>query len=230
MTPRYVSSLDRLRDLPAVFGIPEIEMCCGVSSEDAYTLAKRWRRRGLTQQFGGGVYYNLVVDPAGSVTRVHEAFLRLFRRPVLVVGGAALQAGGWTTQIYRRYDVIVPVTWERRSVDQVGGAYRVHPRAMQWFNILHDATDKGGAEAIPVVPPEYALADMLLAPSQLICRRYPLAIVPPDEIDMGDQTAEDFERVTAAMKALGASRIMAEELLEPYRNRFGGTDDDMTWL
>ena len=227
----YISAINRLRALPPVLGIAEIQLLCDRSTHAAHLTAIRWRERGLLVPFGRGVYFNLIADPTGPATRVAEAFRRLFRRPAVIIGGTALQSGGWTTQIYKRYDVALAASRYVRSAPTLESDYVVSLRPTAWYNVLHAACEHD-EERLATVPPEYALADMLLAPallSQTLAVRNKVPVVPPDELDMDEVTPEDNEKVIGAMLALGATRAIADELMEPYLYRFRDSRG-VTWL
>ncbi len=212
--------------MPAVFTLGQFRNEMAYTHPVAARVAlTRLTHAGLVSAFGEAVYFNLLADKNGPSTRAHEALELVFRRPVVIVGGAALQIGGWTTQIYRSYDIAVLANRMRRSAPRDLGTevkYRPALRPAAWFNSLYYACEHDG-ERVPMVPPVWAFADMLLAPRlispRLLGDRGPL-VVPPDEIDMDDLGPDEFEQVVEAMLTLGASRELAEELLAPYADRF----------
>lgn len=209
------SSFDRLRDLEAVFSLADLQTLYGLDDRTARVYVARWAKKGLVRRFGGGVYFNLVKDENGPSTRLAEALDKLLRVPVVIVGGAAITAGGWTTQVHRKIEIAVPVIRGSLTVPSTEGDVMLTPRYSGWFRKLAASAETGG-DGIPVASPEYALADALLANRRSLSAGRPVTVPPPDEIDMGEFDSAALEKVREAMRALGASEAEVNEATAPY--------------
>lgn len=216
--PANISSIARLRQLPAVFSIADLEVDFGFAKAKASTYLSRWSAGGLVSRYGGGVYFNLIEDRDGPSRREHEALAKLLRRPFLLVGASALGLAGWTTQEHRIKEVAVPVRRGRISLPQVAGGTLLVPRYMSWFGALQSSLPAGAAEVegIPVAAPEFALADALLSQDLVEARNRRVHLPPPDEIDPDVFDEEAAERLVQAMIALGAEEGAAREKAADY--------------
>lgn len=216
------SSLLRLRDLPPVFDLREVERAMGCSRNAAKVTCSRWKRAGLVSALGPrnvGVFFNLIADPNGLLTRRAEALQRLLRRPAVLVGPMALHAHGWTTQRPHRLQLAVPITREVRSLPTLDHGLRLLPRSIRWFSALAE-TAEPGVESFLVALPEMALADALLASSRRIGARAGRTMgwePSPDETDVDPGDAPAWASVRSALLTLGASAQEADALLQPYR-------------
>lgn len=211
-----ISAFERLRLLDPVFSIADSQIVLGLDNRMAKLYAKRWADGGMTQRFGGGVYFNLVRDPEGPSRRLAEAVDKLVRVPAVIVGGAALHAGGWTSQVHRRTEIAVPVTRGSLSVPTTEGGTILTPRYKSWFLTLAGSSE-GHADGLPYAAPAYALADVLLSARRALGAKQRVGTIPPDELDMDNFGPAEFEAVRAAMKELGGSESEIAEVTEPYR-------------
>ena len=219
MTARErVGSVERLRELDPVFSLADLQTAAGLDYRLARQYAVRWTERGLIQRFGGGVYYNLIKDHEGPSTRLPEAVDKLLRLPVVVVGGAAVHAGGWTTQIHRKIEIAVPVVRGSLTVPATEGNVTLTPRYMDWFMKLAASAEGSGEAGLPVASPEYALADALLSSRRTLSAKRPVEAPPPDEIDMGEFDFAALERVREAIRDLGGSEQEVAEATAPYES------------
>ena len=95
------SALLRLRGLPEVFDLRDVQRLLGRESATARVYCARWKRAGMVSALGPrnvGVFFNLITDPKGPLSRRAQAIEKLLRRPAVVVGLTALHAHGWTSQ------------------------------------------------------------------------------------------------------------------------------------
>lgn len=209
MTDR-LSSFERLRALPPVFDTRDVIRLLGEGKSAIY--CSRWKKAGLVSPLGQktvGVFFNLIADPNGPVTRRAEAVAKLLRRPFLVVGPAALHAHGWTTQRHHVLHLATPVTSTVRSLPTLDHGIRLLPRSLRWFGKLVNGSE-GGIEDFKVANPSFALADALLAsPNRMDWK--PEA----DEIEIPDD--ESYTAVSAALAALGAKPDQAAALLDSFQ-------------
>lgn len=184
----------------------------------------RWRQAGLITALGPrnvGVYFNLVAERQGPQTQRAEAVGKLLRRPVLVVGGTALHAHGWTTQQHHTLQLAVPVTREVRSLPTLDHGIRLLPRSVRHFRRLAEGAAPG-VEGFLVAAPEMALADAVLAEARGTGARQgrTMGWTPtPDEIEPDSEGA--WELVRAALLRLGALPEEAAKLLQPFHETLG---------
>lgn len=228
MSQRRLSSVDRLRELDSVFSLADLQALHGLDDRSARVYVSRWAKRGLVKRFGGGVYFNLIKDENGPSARLSEAVDKLLRVPVVIVGGAAITAGGWTTQVHRKIEIAVPVVRGSLTVPSTEGNVVLTPRYSGWFRKLAASAEKGG-EGIPVASPEYALADALLANRRSLSSDRPVAVPPPDEIDMGEFDETALASVREAMRDLGASEAEIEEATAPYEGAVSDASDTLAF-
>lgn len=213
---KRISSIDRLRKLEPVFSLADIQAGLGLDDRLARLYVSRWTKARLAQRFGGGVYFNLLKDEHGPRNRTAEAINKLVGVPVVVVGGAAITAGGWSTQVHRKIEVAVPVIRGSLTVPHTRGDIVLTPRYTNWFRILAGSADQSAQEGLAMAAPEYALADALLSGRRTISSGKPVIAPPPDEIDMGNFGGTELEKVRDAMRELGASEQEVGELTSPY--------------
>lgn len=211
-----VSSLERLAALGPVFSVADVQAHFGFDADRAKTYLRRWVAGGLASRFGGGVYFNLVADREGPARRVAEAVDKLLRLPSVVVGGTALNAGGWTTQVHRRLEIAVPVMRGSLTVPATEHGVVLTPRYPSWFRALRASAPAAAPGDIPVASPEMALADALLSGRRSLSSRRQVEAPPPDEIDMGDFGEDAHGRLREAILALGGTEAEADELSAPY--------------
>jgi hypothetical protein len=207
---------DRLRDLPEVFDLRDVEVELGADRARARQYCWRWVEAGLVRAAGpkAGVYYNLVRDAKGPANRVYEAATKLLRLPLIQVGGTSLYRNNWTTQRHFVYDIAVPVSRGQSYVQSVDGA-NLAPRYQNWFAALMAWSDEMPDTHEFVVRPEMALADAILA-NEKLKRVAGHAVWTPSSDDV-DVPSEKMEDVVEAMRSLGVRDDAGlERLLSPY--------------
>lgn len=196
-----VSAIQRLRGLPEVFTLHDVRMLgLGIGSERV--AVDRWKRAGMCAPVGPkvGMFYNLIRDPEGPQRRLGEALKALFG-PVVIVGPVALNDQHWTNQLPGVLTVAVP---PRLSYPQVHAA-ALYPRSPEWYASIRTPAmrNERGRFGLPMLPPEFALADMLR-------HRDCLHGLQPDDIDIPEDASADA--LTGAFGALG----VAPDEYEPY--------------
>lgn len=223
-----VDSFARLRGLPPILSIADLQIEGGIDERSVVVYLNRWRSKGMVQRFGDGIYFNLVADPE-SPKRIAEAFDKMLRRPVLRVGPGVLHAAGWTSQIHRTQDFVSPVLRDRRTLPATEGDVRLSPRYMPWFETLRASAQGTPENGILSVSPAMALADALLSASEPVSQRRPVHAVPPDELDLDGFTQERFDEVAEAMAALGGSQDRIGDLLAPYETAIKDAGNTVQW-
>ncbi|MFG6082885.1 hypothetical protein ACEUZ9_004117 [Paracoccus litorisediminis] len=149
-----VRAFDQLKALPEVMTVSTVAAMLDLPSKSASLYLSRWQKAGMTQALGErtGVHFNLVRNPEAPEERLMDALQLLL--PGAVIGGAsALHAAGWTTQIPRSLELIVPA---RPSLPQIPGV-DPHQRSNRWFRKIHDGLIREGT--LPRMAPAAALAD-----------------------------------------------------------------------
>ena len=200
-----ISTINRLLSMPAIIDINML-MREGMSRETAKNWAQRAADRQMIDPAGPrlGVYYNLIKDRAGRKKYLGELLIREFSTPV-VIGATAINAHGWTTQMPRQLEVAVPVTHNRRRSPQVYGAFIV-PRSLLWYKRVAGHVTNTGLYGLPLLDPEYALAD---------CYRYRDTWVPdPDDIDISDATSEHVSGLVAALEEMKVEEEARDNLVD----------------
>jgi len=224
-----ISAFTRLRELDPVFSIGDLEMRHKWTNNQAQVMASRWAKQGLTQAFGRGVYFNLIVDPHGPDNRIEEALEKILNRPGVIVGGGALRRGGWTTQTHHRMEIAVPIIADNSTLPNLLLTQNIilTPRYPTWFNALmksdhHYAPQRDRGGYLYVANPAMALADALLSSKRKIYASRQVHIPDPDELDMEELSPRDLNSVYLYLRLLGASESKATELLSPYMNYLNG--------
>ncbi|WMD23911.1 hypothetical protein RAS12_30225 (plasmid) [Achromobacter seleniivolatilans] len=133
---RRVSSVARLRELPAVFSLSELCRLHEMPVEVAKVWVKRMARSGLIQFVGprAAMYFNLLRFPNSPQDNLLEAVGRVYPDAV-VLGAHVLHAYGWVTQIPQIVDVAVT---PRRSMMAINGVH-LCPRPRSWYREQQDA-------------------------------------------------------------------------------------------
>jgi hypothetical protein len=208
----YVSALDRLRALPEVFDLRDIEVMTGWSQKAAIVSASRWRDSGLAASLGprAGVYFNLVKEPDGPRNRLAEAVYKALRAPVVAIGATALHFHGWTTQRPKLFEIAVPVTAKLRSLPTFDGVNLV-ARNRHWFSAVAAAQEPGPG-GFKVLKPEWALADAIGVRGTVVTGGKPWK-PDADDIDLPDEDGL-AERILDAARAMHADSDGLETLEE----------------
>jgi hypothetical protein len=221
--------------MPEVFSTRDAISVWGIGRSHADRMIHDWRAKGLIRTMGqrkAAVHFNLVRSPDGPGRLLHDACWKLLGRPTVLVGGMALNAGGWTTQLHRIHEVCTGVTAKLPTVptgmDGIG--LRVLPRPPAWMNaLIRDAERNGeGFGGFPLASPAMALADAVLAHARGVGPgvNAPLPWRPdPDDAEIPDDAA--FEAFEEALGALGAAPDEIGRLAEDYRASV--FDSDRGW-
>lgn len=154
MPTNRTSALERLRKLPEVFTLDAAAASLGCGPRMALTHVEQWRNRGLVASSCPrvGIHFNLLRNPRAIEERRMEALALLL--PGAVVGGpSAVHGAGWTTQIPRRIDIMVP---SRPSFPELDGI-DIHGRPQPWVETAKNWIALPGP--VPWLDPAYALAD-----------------------------------------------------------------------
>ncbi|SOC27400.1 hypothetical protein [Thalassospira xiamenensis] len=210
---QYKSAVDRLRSLPDVFDVRDVECLLNVTTKDANQYCWRWRNAGLIEGLGErkvGVHFNLVTNPQGPLLLRKEAIHKYFRLPGLVIGGSALHHHGWTTQRPHNLELAIPGTRGQTTVPQLNG-YIIERRYLRWYATIAAKADEG-VDGFTCVQPEFALADAVLM--QYRNRKVAMWLPDADDIDIpGDQ---EYDSVIGALVTLGATAEEVERFTDEY--------------
>ncbi len=180
-----VSSIQRLRSLPALFSGKDLTVRFQWTSKAASQYLYLWKKRGLIQPLGGhsDVFSNTLVQPQPD----WEAALRLAMPSAVIAGIEALRRGGWTTQVPSHPEVFVQAGQPRYSV----GRFAIKPRPASWF----EASQPGIRDHC--LQPAWALADLLTS------NGWPDAGLQPDDLDWAGVRKRDQTQFAAACRAYG---------------------------
>lgn len=191
----YVSAVERLRALPAVFRGADLTVRYQWASKTASQYLYLWRHRGLIEPLGGhsDVFMNLIVSPDPD----WEGAARLAMPSAVIVGVEALRRAGWTTQVARRVEVAVAPGQPRYHI----GHFEVTRRSADWFARTR-AFLRGRDGTLPVLHPAFALADLL--------RRHGWGAggVFPDDIEWDDIAPAEAGDWARAARAMGVAQYV----------------------
>lgn len=193
----YVSSLDRLKDLPEVFTLNTAAAMIGVEGNVASTYIARWKKQGLVSSLGPrtAVHFNLLKNPSAEDDLRMDAIAYVY--PGAIAGGVtALHHAGWTTQIPREMDLLVH---RRRSYPAIEGV-EVHGRPAAWVKLAREWSDM--KTPVPYLHPAFALADCVLND---IWRP------DPDDIEWDEVSASDLRRAFETLD-VGIPETWLEEI------------------
>lgn len=201
---QYVSAVQRLRGLPAVFRGSELTVQFGWSSATTSVYLSQWRKAGHVESLGGhsDVHMNLIVQPQPDLLRA----LRLALPRSVLVGADILRQAGWTTQILAAPEVAVPEEGSRQfSLKH----FTLTTRPPSWFDAVAPALIRD--EGAPLrLPPAWALADMVARAQRSLNRRVRHAwLLAPEDLDL-DQARVDAEMVNA-LAAFGLGGEVLED-------------------
>jgi hypothetical protein len=196
----YVSALDRLRELPAVFSGRDLTVRFAWTAALASSYLAQWRRAKLVRSLGGhsDVHMNLVAQPQADEQRA----LRMAFPRAVVLGAEVLRGAGWTTQVPHRPDVAVPVSGPRYAVE----GFNLEPRTERWYARVSPGVQQV-AGSVARLAPAWALADMIARAQDARVRG--AWLLAPDDIDL------DAARADAALpQALHAFGLPTEAAAE----------------
>lgn len=142
--------------LPPVFTGSDLTIRFGWTSAYASQYLRQWRRRELVQSLGGNsdVHFNLLQCRQPNL----EVALRR-AIPKAVKGGVdVLREAGWTTQVLRHLEAIVPSNGPFYTLVGV----KLQTRRPNWFDLTAQGTIAVPAEeGLLRLHPAWALADMI---------------------------------------------------------------------
>lgn len=163
MSAPALSSLQRLRAMPAVITLPMLVRNTGWSREMASVYVSRWVAAGLIAKAGprAGIYYNLSARESVTSAMRIEALLSKYPSAI-AMGPSVLHAQGWITQIPQRIHVAVLTRPSLTSLD----GFEIHRRPRAWFvkAAAARAADSPELYGLKAVPPLFALRDMYASP------------------------------------------------------------------
>ena len=162
----YVSSYDRLADLPPVFSLNTLVRATGMSRASAKVALTRWARKEMVESAGprAGIYFNRVVDHNGESAHAVKALVMKYPSATLC-GASVLHSAGWATQIPSTLHVAVET---RSSYVKIDGV-TLFPRPVSWFQFMQaqgawvstadsNAPDSIATYGLRALAPAWALA------------------------------------------------------------------------
>jgi len=187
---KQISAIERLQSLPRVFRGSDLTVRFQWTSKRASHYLFLWKGRGLVDGLGGhsDVFANLLIDRHPD----WDTALKMAMPSAVVIGIEALRQAGWTTQIPRVPTIAVDGTQPVYSTPH----FEVSRRDPVWFAAMR-AVLKSTADALPCLPPAWALADMLHQGG------WEGSGLGPDDIDWSEVTERDEKHWKLACAALG---------------------------
>lgn len=196
MATTYVSSVQRLRELPAVFSGRDLTVRFQWSAATASQYLANWRKANLVRALGGhsDVFMNLIVAPQPDL---EQALLRALPEAVRI-GVDVLREAGWTTQIQRMPDIAVLSGSPRYKLAD----FTLQTRTPAWFARVRPGLVEAG-QGVARLSPAWALADMI---DRYLDKRVKGAwLLAPDDLDLDD--AAGAEGAEVAFKAFGLDAV-----------------------
>lgn len=185
---KNISSIDRLRSLPALFRGADLTIRFGWTSQTASHYLYLWKARNFVQGLGGksDVFANLIVGPNPE----WDQAVQMAMPSAVYVGVEALRRAGWTTQIQVCPTIAVNADHGMYKLTE----FRVVKRRDQWF----ESVETGAlSEGMPVLRPAWALADMIHKDGWERCGLW------KDDIDLDAATEQDELDWAAAVQFFG---------------------------
>jgi hypothetical protein len=182
MAATYVSSVQRLRRLPAVFSGRDLTVKFQWSAATASQYLANWRRASLIRALGGhsDVFMNLIVAPQPDV---EQALLRALPEAVRI-GVDVLREAGWTTQVQRMPDIAVLAGGPRYKLAD----FNLQSRTAAWFTRVKPGLTQTG-HGVARLAPAWALADMM---DRYLDKRVKGAwLLAPDDLELDEAAAAD---------------------------------------
>jgi hypothetical protein len=191
-----IQAIERLRTLPEVFSLRDLELLMDINRKTAHQLCWRWKKAKFVQGLGprSGVYYNIFKDPMGPNRRRGEALQKLLGHSPIVVGATALHLAGWTTQRPNRVELCVPRTRDWRVFPKIHGVLLVS-RPRHWFNRIAPYI-REGVDGLRALAPEAALIDAMQHGG-----RGEVWKPSPDDLDVPNED-DEAQRIMETAKAL----------------------------
>jgi hypothetical protein len=171
---KYMAAISRIRELPALFFGSAAIARFGWSSKTGSHYLWLWQKKGLVLPLGGhsDVFANLLVDPKPNT----GVMCRMAMPQAVIIGVDALRRAGWTTQVQGMPTIAVP-DWQPSYKTNF---YKNSPRDKAWFAQAQKSIQASTEHGLPVLTPEFALADLI----RLGWDKCPL---DPDDIDWPDE-------------------------------------------
>lgn len=158
-----VRSIDRLRQLPAVFSVNHAARVFEMDKRMLSVYLVRLQRTGLIKKAGpkAGIYYNMLLgspktDP--DARNLVEA-IRIAYPSAILYGASVLHNAGWTTQIPQAIHIVV---LDKGSYPILDGV-EIYRRSLAWYQRhAQDITQTVDFETygLPALLPQACLNDM----------------------------------------------------------------------
>lgn len=160
-----VSSINRLKALPAIFTLDNAAAEIGCDTVTASVYIHRWRSLGIIEPVGerAGIYFNLLQDPVGPQNRAGEA-LRMIYPGAVLRGRSALQGAGWIKDAPATTEPVEVAVLSRRSYLSVTG-FEIEGRSASWFAAMDPyilQRPSCESKGLRSLGPAAALADMVM--------------------------------------------------------------------
>lgn len=188
----YTSAIKRLEGVPEIFTGGDLTILFGWTSQVASTYLANWKRAGLVKSLGGrsDVHMNMV---AKRQANPELALIRAYPMAVKV-GADVLREAGWTTQIPRLPEVVVPRPGPIYKID----GFDLSGRRQKWFSSARPGMVISSG-SLARLRPAWALADMVAR--ALDGRVRNTWLLAPDDLDF-EEAGRDPD-LAAASKAFG---------------------------
>jgi len=202
---QQTSAIVRLQSLPSVFRGADLTVRFQWTSKAASQYLYLWKRRGLVRGLGGhsDVYANLLTNPHPNWA---QALLAAMPSAV-VIGIEALRQAGWTTQVPQRPGVAINAKQPVYSIEP----YEVMVRDAKWFETVRAGISSDSANALPVLKPAWALADMLRDQGWGKCGLW------PDDIAWSETTEQDEQDWQTACHAFDLPQTKLQDSAQDPR-------------
>ncbi len=222
----YTSAQVRLMGLPVIFTGSDLTVRFGWTSVAASQYLSQWRKRQLVQSLGGlsDVHFNLLRCSQPSL----DAGLRRAIPRAIKGGVDVLREAGWTTQILRHLEAIVPVDGPLYSLNDI----KLQTRTTRRFSMTEPGTIPVSAEeGLSRLHPAWALADMIHRARD--GRVNDAWLLDPDDIDL--DAARSDKRMGKALEAFKLSPDLISDdgyarLYDDWRARAYECEDDHSYL
>jgi hypothetical protein len=203
---KQVSSIDRLRTLPALFRGSDLTVRFEWDSKTASHYLWLWKQRHLIEALGGhsDVYANVLIVPKAD----WESALRMAIPSAVLIGIEVLRRAGWTTQIPSRPTVAVDNTQRVFKVER----FDVVRRPPSWFATIEKGIIDHGV-GLPSLTPAWALADMLKHEPWGECGLW------PDDVDSDAMTPKDRTQLKSAARSLALGNAELNSFAQPKLRR-----------
>lgn len=160
-----ISSINRLKALPAIFTLDNAAAEIGCDTVTASVYIHRWRSLGIIEPVGerAGIYFNLLQDPAGPKNKAGDA-LRMIYPGAVLRGRSALLGAGWIKSESAAGGAVEVAVLSRRSYLSVTG-FEIEGRSASWFSAMDPyilQRPPWESRGLRSLGPAAALADMVM--------------------------------------------------------------------